>query len=198
MGKEREEEKEEKEKEEKEEDALSEPGAGNRVRAKFSGGEELEESDDRVGPECRRIEVRTYSGILEGTPVPPSRGERSDDALPSIPISPDQSLVVGPLPAEWVGGAQPQPSKGPWTSGRAGVGRRSTKARQAATHPPTPVPDRPSRNPHPRHLPPLPGNHLAPNVGKTDVEWEMVDHLGPSVVFPAVGGEMALDRTQKS
>ena len=38
-------------------------------------------------------------------------------------ISPIQSLVVGPLPAEWVGGAQPQPPKGLWSfwAGRRGT-----------------------------------------------------------------------------
>jgi len=63
MGKEKEEEKEEEKK-----DLRSEPGARNRVRAKFRGGEELEESDDRVGSECRRMEVRADSGNVERAP----------------------------------------------------------------------------------------------------------------------------------
>ncbi len=59
----------EKEKEKEKGETLGEPGAGNRVGARFRRGEEREESDDGVGSKCCRMEIRAHSGGLQGTPV---------------------------------------------------------------------------------------------------------------------------------
>ncbi len=126
----------------------------------------------------RQVRTRAVFSPLPGasasmTPSPPS------------PSPQDQSPVVGPLPAEWVGGAQPQPSKGLWTSGRADVGRRSAKVRLAPAQPPIPVPGRPSRNPQPRHLP-RPAhrqNHLPQTFRKTSKNEVDGDHPGRTCTY---------------